>query len=102
MEQGGAVHLLVLVGGDHVPGRLTAHRRAGTGCTRRGSRGSWGHPRRLQPPCSVHLRAVACRMRDSRGEADDAGQEIWLRLSRSGATGVEHGGGWLTTVAAQV
>src|SRR3989441_8849610 len=49
-----------------------------------------------------HLRAVAYRMLGSPSEADDAVQESWLRLSRSGATGVENLGGWLTTVVARV
>src|ERR687898_2732279 len=48
------------------------------------------------------LRAVAYRMLGSTGEADDAVQEAWLRLSRSGADGVENLGGWLTTVTARV
>jgi RNA polymerase sigma-70 factor (ECF subfamily) len=49
-----------------------------------------------------HLRAVAYRMLGSLGEADDAVQEAWLRLSRSDTTGVENLGGWLTTVVARV
>ena len=49
-----------------------------------------------------HLRAVAYRMLGSRGEADDAVQEAWLRLSRSDAGAVENLGGWLTTVVARV
>jgi RNA polymerase sigma factor (sigma-70 family) len=49
-----------------------------------------------------HLRAVAYRMLGSLSEADDAVQESWLRLSRSGASGVENLGGWLTTVVARV
>src|SRR5436190_11013837 len=49
-----------------------------------------------------HLRAVAYRMLGSPSEADDAVQESWLRLSRSGASGVENLGGWLTTVVARV
>src|SRR5215213_8235155 len=49
-----------------------------------------------------HLRAVAYRILGSTGEADDAVQEAWLRLSRSGADGVENLGGWLTTVVARV
>jgi len=35
-------------------------------------------------------------------EADDAVQDSWLRLSRSGASDVENLGGWLTTVVARV
>src|SRR4051794_10277028 len=49
-----------------------------------------------------HLRAVAYRMLGSLSEADDAVQESWFRLSRSGASGVENLGGWLTTVVARV
>src|SRR2546429_3078417 len=49
-----------------------------------------------------HLRAVAYRMLGSLAEADDAVQESWIRLSRSGASGVENLGGWLTTVTARV
>jgi RNA polymerase sigma factor (sigma-70 family) len=50
----------------------------------------------------AHLRAVAYRMLGSTGEADDAVQEAWLRLSRSDTSGVENLGGWLTTVVARV
>ncbi len=50
----------------------------------------------------THLRGVAYRMLGSGSEADDAVQEAWLRLSRSGATGVGNLGGWLTTVVARV
>jgi RNA polymerase sigma factor (sigma-70 family) len=49
-----------------------------------------------------HLRSVAYRMLGSLTEADDAVQESWLRLSRSGANEVENLGGWLTTVVARV
>src|ERR1700736_95440 len=49
-----------------------------------------------------HLRAVAYRMLGSLSEADDAVQESWLHLSRSGTSGVENLGGWLTTVVARV
>jgi RNA polymerase sigma-70 factor, ECF subfamily len=49
-----------------------------------------------------HLRAVAYRMLGSLAEADDAVQEAWLRLSRSGGAGIENLGGWLTTVVARV
>ena len=45
-----------------------------------------------------HLRAVAYRMLGSLGEADDAVQEAWLRLSRSDADTIDNLGGWLTTV----
>src|SRR6266513_2828720 len=50
----------------------------------------------------THLRAVAYRMLGSVNEADDAVQEAWLRLSRSGADGIDNLGGWLTTVVARV
>lgn len=50
----------------------------------------------------THLRAVAYRMLGSPGEADDAVQEAWLRLSRSDPQGIENLGGWLTTVVARV
>jgi RNA polymerase sigma factor (sigma-70 family) len=49
-----------------------------------------------------HLRAVAYRMLGSLAEADDAVQDAWVRLSRSGAADVENLGGWLTTVVARV
>ena len=49
-----------------------------------------------------HLRAVAYRVLGSVSEADDAVQETWLRLSRSGTDGVENLGGWLTTIVARV
>src|SRR5215213_9231973 len=50
----------------------------------------------------AHLRAVAYRMLGSLTEADDAVQDTWLRLSRSGADEVENLGGWLTTIVARV
>ena len=50
----------------------------------------------------AHLRAVAYRMLGSLTEADDAVQDTWLRLSRSGVDGVENLGGWLTTIVARV
>lgn len=49
-----------------------------------------------------HLRAVAYRMLGSTGEADDAVQEAWLRLSRSDPDAIENLGGWLTTVVGRV
>jgi len=48
------------------------------------------------------LRAVAYRMLGSVGEADDAVQEAWLRLSRSDADAIDNLGAWLTTVVARI
>jgi Sigma-70 region 2 len=45
---------------------------------------------------------VAYRMLGSAGEADDAVRETWLRVSRSGAGGVDNLAGWLTTITARV
>src|ERR687894_307631 len=50
----------------------------------------------------THLRAVAYRMLGSIGEADDAVQEAWLRLSHSDTSGVQNLGGWLTTVVSRM
>src|SRR5215831_7015954 len=41
-------------------------------------------------------------MLGSFSEADDAVQDAWLRLARSGADGVDNLGAWLTTVVARV
>jgi RNA polymerase sigma factor (sigma-70 family) len=49
-----------------------------------------------------HLRAVAYRMLGSLSEADDAVQEGWLRLSRSGTGDIENLRAWLTTVVSRV
>src|SRR5262245_8365959 len=48
------------------------------------------------------LRAVAYRILGSHGEADDAIQEAWFRLTRSDVNTVENLRGWLTTVVARV
>jgi RNA polymerase sigma factor (sigma-70 family) len=50
----------------------------------------------------IRLRAIAYRMLGSLTEADDAVQDAWLRLSRTGADDIENLGGWLTTVVARV
>ena len=50
----------------------------------------------------ARLQAVAYRLLGSSGEADDAVQEAWLRLSRTDTSDVENLSGWLTTVVARV
>jgi RNA polymerase sigma-70 factor (ECF subfamily) len=49
-----------------------------------------------------HLRKVAYRMLGSVNEADDAVQESWVRISRTGVDGVENLAGWLTTIVGRV
>jgi RNA polymerase sigma factor (sigma-70 family) len=48
------------------------------------------------------LRAVAYRMLGSFGEAEDAVQEAWLRLSRADADDVDNLTAWLTTVVSRI
>jgi RNA polymerase sigma factor (sigma-70 family) len=49
-----------------------------------------------------HLRAVAYRMLGSVSEAEDAVQEVWLRLDRSDPGGTDDLRGWLTTVVGRI
>jgi len=48
------------------------------------------------------LRAVAYRILGSLSEADDAVQEAWLRLQRTGADEIDNLEAWLTTVVARI
>jgi RNA polymerase sigma factor (sigma-70 family) len=49
-----------------------------------------------------YLHAVAYRMLGTTGEADDAVQEAWLRLSRAGDEDLDNLRAWLTTVVGRV
>jgi RNA polymerase sigma-70 factor (ECF subfamily) len=48
------------------------------------------------------LRSVAYRILGSLSEADDAVQEAWLRLQRTGADEIDNLEGWLTTVVTRI
>jgi len=48
------------------------------------------------------LTAAALRMLGSTGEAEDAVQEAWIRLTRSDAASIANLEGWLTTVVTRV
>jgi len=48
------------------------------------------------------LRAIAYRILGSLNEADDAVQEAWLRLERTGAEHIDSLEAWLTTVVARI
>jgi RNA polymerase sigma factor (sigma-70 family) len=49
-----------------------------------------------------YLHAIAFRMLSSHADADDAIQEAWLRLARTGGQGIEDLRGWLTTVTGRI
>lgn len=50
----------------------------------------------------ARLVALAHRMLGSRADAEDAVQEVWLRLTRHDPAAINNLPGWLTTVAARV
>ena len=49
-----------------------------------------------------YLHAIAYRVLGSHADADDAVQEAWLRLARTGGDGIEDLRGWLTTVTGRI
>jgi RNA polymerase sigma factor (sigma-70 family) len=50
----------------------------------------------------LYLHAIAFRILGSHADADDAVQEAWLRLARTGGVGIEDLRGWLTTVTGRI
>src|SRR5262245_24897214 len=50
----------------------------------------------------TRLRAVATRMLGDGAEAEDAVQEAWFRLQRTGGDAIDNLSGWLTTVVSRV
>ncbi|GAA0661355.1 RNA polymerase sigma factor SigJ [Streptomyces thermocarboxydovorans] len=50
----------------------------------------------------ARLTSVAYRMLGSTAEAEDAVQEAWLRLGRTGTAEIGNLGGWLTTVTGRI
>ncbi|MCK9685366.1 sigma-70 family RNA polymerase sigma factor [Scleromatobacter humisilvae] len=50
----------------------------------------------------ARLTSVARRILGSRGEAEDAVQDLWLRLNRVDNARIENIGGWLTTVVGRL
>jgi RNA polymerase sigma-70 factor, ECF subfamily len=49
-----------------------------------------------------YLHAIAFRILGSHADADDAVQEAWLRLARTGGGGIENLRGWLTIVTGRI
>ncbi len=49
-----------------------------------------------------YLHAIAFRVLGSHADADDAVQEAWLRLARTGGDSIEDLRGWLTTVTGRI
>jgi RNA polymerase sigma factor (sigma-70 family) len=49
-----------------------------------------------------YLHAIAFRILGSHADADDAAQEAWLRLARTGGGSIEDLRGWLTTVTGRI